>query len=132
MNCRDRAGQALHVAARGLCACFAVLFVLAHLAVGPVSTAARRRSPRTWAPIAIAAVDLVIVTVLVARGTRRAAWCSCSVRCRCSWRRGGCARWSARSSARWPTPATVVPICSAMGFAFVLRLTECDQHLVGC
>ena len=27
-------------------------------------------------------------------------------------------------------PATVVPICSAMGFAFVLRLTECDQHLV--
>ena len=27
-------------------------------------------------------------------------------------------------------PGTVVPICSAMGFAFVLRLTECDQHLV--
>jgi DcuC family C4-dicarboxylate transporter len=27
-------------------------------------------------------------------------------------------------------PATVVPICSAIGFAFVLRLTECDQHLV--
>jgi DcuC family C4-dicarboxylate transporter len=24
----------------------------------------------------------------------------------------------------------VVPICSAMGFAYVLRLTECDQHLV--
>ena len=27
-------------------------------------------------------------------------------------------------------PRTVVPICSAMGFAYVLRLTECDQHLV--
>jgi C4-dicarboxylate transporter, DcuC family len=27
-------------------------------------------------------------------------------------------------------PATIVPICSAMGFAHVLRLTECDQHLV--
>jgi DcuC family C4-dicarboxylate transporter len=27
-------------------------------------------------------------------------------------------------------PATVVPICLAIGFAFVLRLTECDQHLV--
>src|SRR5262249_8068881 len=26
--------------------------------------------------------------------------------------------------------ATIVPICSAMGFAHVLRLTECDQHLV--
>src|SRR3989442_13383683 len=24
----------------------------------------------------------------------------------------------------------VVPICSAMGFAHVLRLTRCDQHLV--
>jgi DcuC family C4-dicarboxylate transporter len=24
----------------------------------------------------------------------------------------------------------VVPICSAMGFAYVMRLTECDQHLV--
>jgi DcuC family C4-dicarboxylate transporter len=27
-------------------------------------------------------------------------------------------------------PATVVPICSAIGFAFVLRLTGCDQELV--
>jgi len=27
-------------------------------------------------------------------------------------------------------PGTVVPICAAIGFAFVLRLTECDQHLV--
>lgn len=27
-------------------------------------------------------------------------------------------------------PSTVVPICSAMGFAYVLRLTECDKHLV--
>ena len=24
----------------------------------------------------------------------------------------------------------VVPICSAMGFAYVLRLTQCDMHLV--
>ena len=27
-------------------------------------------------------------------------------------------------------PKTVIPICSAMGFAYVLRLTECDRHLV--
>ena len=27
-------------------------------------------------------------------------------------------------------PGTVVPICSAMGFAYVLRVTECDRHLV--
>src|SRR5271155_1856844 len=24
----------------------------------------------------------------------------------------------------------VVPICTAMGFAYVLKLTECDKHLV--
>ena len=27
-------------------------------------------------------------------------------------------------------PSTVVPICSALGFAYVLRVTECDKHLV--
>jgi DcuC family C4-dicarboxylate transporter len=27
-------------------------------------------------------------------------------------------------------PETVVPICAALGFAYVLRLTACDQHLV--
>ena len=26
--------------------------------------------------------------------------------------------------------ASVVPICSAIGFAYVLKLTGCDQHLV--
>ena len=33
-------------------------------------------------------------------------------------------------AAEMANPGTVVPICSAMGFAFVLRMTECDQHLV--
>src|SRR5262249_50059806 len=27
-------------------------------------------------------------------------------------------------------PLTIVPICSAVGFAYVLKLTECDVHLV--
>ncbi len=27
-------------------------------------------------------------------------------------------------------PKTIVPICSALGFAYVLRLTGCDAHLV--
>lgn len=27
-------------------------------------------------------------------------------------------------------PDTIVPICSAIGFAYVLKLTECDKHLV--
>jgi DcuC family C4-dicarboxylate transporter len=33
-------------------------------------------------------------------------------------------------AAEMTNAGTVVPICSAMGFAFVLRLTGCDQHLV--
>jgi C4-dicarboxylate transporter, DcuC family len=33
-------------------------------------------------------------------------------------------------AAEMANPGTVVPICSAVGFAYVLRLTECDQHLV--
>jgi DcuC family C4-dicarboxylate transporter len=33
-------------------------------------------------------------------------------------------------AAEMANPMTVVPICSAIGFAFVLRLTACDQHLV--
>src|SRR4051812_16762762 len=28
------------------------------------------------------------------------------------------------------SPSAVVPICSAMGFAYVCKLTECDAHLV--
>src|SRR5579864_5745401 len=33
-------------------------------------------------------------------------------------------------AAEMANPGTVVPICSAVGFAYVLKLTECDQHLV--
>ncbi len=33
-------------------------------------------------------------------------------------------------AAEMANAGTVVPICAALGFAFVLRLTECDQHLV--
>src|SRR5262245_24609754 len=28
------------------------------------------------------------------------------------------------------SPNSVIPICSAMGFAYVCKLTECDAHLV--
>ncbi len=35
-----------------------------------------------------------------------------------------------RTVAEMANAGTVVPICSAMGFAHVLRLTGCDQHLV--
>jgi len=33
-------------------------------------------------------------------------------------------------AAELSNPKTVIPICASMGFAYVLRLTECDKHLV--
>src|ERR1051326_8692829 len=36
----------------------------------------------------------------------------------------------AKMAAEMAKPDTVVPICSAVGFAYVLKLTECDKHLV--
>lgn len=33
-------------------------------------------------------------------------------------------------AAEMANPRTVVPICSAMGFAYVMKLTQCDRHLV--
>lgn len=35
-----------------------------------------------------------------------------------------------KMAAEMANPETVVPICSALGFAYVLRLTGCDRHLV--
>ena len=35
-----------------------------------------------------------------------------------------------KMAAEMANPETIVPICSALGFAYVLRLTECDQHLI--
>jgi DcuC family C4-dicarboxylate transporter len=43
---------------------------------------------------------------------------------------GHAAEMLAKVVAEMANPGTVVPICSAMGFAYVLRVTECDQHLV--
>jgi DcuC family C4-dicarboxylate transporter len=43
---------------------------------------------------------------------------------------GGLAEMIVKIAAEMANARTVIPICSAMGFAFVLRLTQCDQHLV--
>ncbi len=81
------------------------------------------------ATIAIAAVDLAVVTALVVLG----------IDVRLLLLLGALPLFLA--TGRLPellaklvdelaNPGTVVPIGSAMGFAFVLRLTGCDQHLV--
>jgi DcuC family C4-dicarboxylate transporter len=46
---------------------------------------------------------------------------------------GAAGRWPAfvtEFTAQMVEPRTVVPICSAWGFARILKLTECDRHLV--
>lgn len=43
---------------------------------------------------------------------------------------GGMAEMLGKMAAEMANPATVVPIGSALGFAYVLRLTECDREMV--
>jgi DcuC family C4-dicarboxylate transporter len=89
------------------------------------STAAER----SWGPVAIAAADLVIVTALVAVGVdvRLALLLGALPLFLVT---GTMPQMLGRMVAEMANPATVVPIGSAMGFAFVLRTTGCDRHLV--
>src|SRR5262249_9343272 len=84
---------------------------------------------RSWGPVAIAAADLVIVTALVAVGVDvRLALLLGALPLFLST--GTMPQMLGRMVAEMANPATVVPIGSAMGFAFVLRTTGCDRHLV--
>jgi DcuC family C4-dicarboxylate transporter len=79
--------------------------------------------------IAIAAVDLAVVTLLVALGIDvRLVLLAGSLPLFAATGRMG--EMLAKLVAEMANPGTVVPICSAVGFAFVLRTTGCDQHLV--
>ena len=87
------------------------------------------RAASSRATIAIAAIDLAVVTALVALGI--------DVRLLLLLgalplflATGRLPELLAKLVAELANPGTVVPIGSAMGFAFVLRLTGCDQHLV--
>jgi DcuC family C4-dicarboxylate transporter len=82
-----------------------------------------------WGLVAIATVDLVVVTILVALGL--------DVRLvllvgalPVFLATGTMPQMLAKMVGEMANPATVVPIGAAMGFAFVLRATGCDRHLV--
>ncbi|MGO9466370.1 MAG: C4-dicarboxylate transporter DcuC [Isosphaeraceae bacterium] len=79
--------------------------------------------------IAVAIVDLAVVTLLVARGVdvRLVLLLGALLLFVATGRPGAMA---AKLVAEMANPGTVVPICSAMGFAYVLRATGCDRHLV--
>jgi DcuC family C4-dicarboxylate transporter len=77
----------------------------------------------------LAVLDILVVTIFVVRGTdvRLVLFLGAlplfiAV--------GQPAMFIAKLASEMANPSTIVPICSAMGFAYVLKLTECDQHLV--
>ncbi len=79
--------------------------------------------------IVIALIDLVVVTVLIVRRVdvrlvRLAAAVPLFLVS------GGLKVMLTKLVAEMANPGTVVPICTALGFAYVLRITACDQHLV--
>ena len=79
--------------------------------------------------MAIATVDLVVVTVMVARGfdVRLVLLLGALPLFLAT---GLMKAMLAKMVAEMANPKTVVPIGSAMGFAFVLRTTRRDRHLV--
>jgi C4-dicarboxylate transporter, DcuC family len=81
------------------------------------------------AVIAVAIVDLAVVTLLVARGVDvRLVLLLGALPLFVATRHA--AAMMTKLGAEMANPGTVVPICSAMGFAYVLGATGCDQHLV--
>ncbi len=93
------------------------------------ATASSTASAPPWAPVAIAAADLVVVTILVALGldVRLVLLVGALPLFLAT---GTIPRMLGKMVAEMANPATVVPIGSAVGFAFVLRATGCDRHLV--
>jgi DcuC family C4-dicarboxylate transporter len=80
-------------------------------------------------PITIAIIDLVLVTVLTAwRMDVRLVLLTGSIPLFAA--SGGLRVMLERLVAEMANAGTVVPICTAVGFAYVLRITQCDQHLV--
>jgi DcuC family C4-dicarboxylate transporter len=80
-------------------------------------------------PIALALLDLVVVVVLTARrvDVRLLLFAGAVPLFVFA---GGLRLMLEKIVAEMASTGTVVPICSALGFAYVLRVTECDQHLV--
>jgi len=77
----------------------------------------------------IAVLDLIVVIVLIARRLDvRLVLLLGALPLFVS--AGGLSSMIVAVASEMANPGTVVPICAAIGFAFVLRLTECDQHLV--
>jgi C4-dicarboxylate transporter, DcuC family len=79
--------------------------------------------------IFIAFIVLVVVTVLIVRRVDvRLVLLAAAVPLFAA--SGGLKAMLTKLVEEMANPGTVVPICTALGFAYVLRITECDQHLI--
>jgi DcuC family C4-dicarboxylate transporter len=101
-------------------------------APGGAATVRRTTEPPAapaWGPVALAAGALVVVTVMVALGfdVRLVLLLGALPLFLAT---GTMSQMLTKMVAELANPATVVPIGSAVGFAFVLRTTGCDRHLV--
>ncbi|MGZ3414852.1 MAG: C4-dicarboxylate transporter DcuC, partial [Isosphaeraceae bacterium] len=79
--------------------------------------------------IVIALIDLVVVIVLIIRrvDVRLVLLAAAVPLVAVS---GGLKVMLTKLVEEMANPGTVVPICTALGFAYVLRITECGQHLI--
>jgi DcuC family C4-dicarboxylate transporter len=106
-----------------------LIIAIAAIAIAAAPVADGTQSPPRWIAVVMAVVDLGVVCALFARGHEvrllllLGAFPLFAVQ-------GRLPEMVGKIASEMANGGTVVPICSAMGFAYVLRLTECDQHLV--
>ena len=117
------------ISTRGVLGFFTALVFVAALVTGLGLPGLASPASRSWLGSAIASLDLVMVAALVSRG----------VDARMLLLLGALPLFVlarqlpemvVKIGSEMANTGTVIPICSAMGFAFVLRVTTCDQHLV--
>jgi DcuC family C4-dicarboxylate transporter len=119
----------LAISTRGALGICAALALVAVLAAGFGLPGRPAPASRSWVVITIASLDLVVVAALVTRG----------IDARMLLLLGALPLFAlsfqlqemvVKIGSEMVNSGTVIPICSAMGFAFVMRLTTCDRHLV--
>lgn len=115
----------------GALAAWILLAVIVAASLGAQAAPSRSSPQKGPSPpiIAVAILDLAVVTLLVSRGIDvRLVLLSGALPLFLATRHA--AAMLTKLVAEMANAGTVVPICSAMGFAYVLGATGCDRHLV--
>jgi DcuC family C4-dicarboxylate transporter len=130
MNLRSLAGR-LPILNRAAWGALIAVLALAALGAAAAAPAGHGKSAvaTSWIPISVAVVDMAIVLALFSRGLDARLLLLLGALPLFAVM-GRMPEMIVKIAGEMANLGTVVPICSAMGFAFVLRLTECDQNLV--